>query len=303
MSFVPPMLAELSKSQPVDDNWIFERKLDGLRCVATRNGDEAHLWSRNELLFDKRFPHLIKALLSLPATSFVIDGEIVAFDGEQTSFSLLQRPRHDTVAMLYAFDLLALLGRATTDIPLLERKALLAKVLPDEPLLKLVEHRTGNASELVEEACLQGWEGLIAKRPNGLYRNGRSKDWLKLKCSASQELVIAGWTPPQGSRTGFGALLVGYYEGEELRYAGKVGTGFDAELLRSLHKQLLARQQTDSPFVDVVKEKGASWARPELVANISFTEWTKDAKLRHPVFQGLRPDKSASEVVRERKST
>lgn len=297
------MLAELSKSPPAGEGWVFERKLDGLRCLAVRNGSDVQLWSRNRLPFTQRFPDLIQAFLSLPAGSFVIDGEIVAYENGQTSFALLQRPKPGTTATFGAFDLLELLGKSTTGIPLLERKALLAQVLGGHPRLELVEHRVGEPEELVAQACREGWEGLIAKRADGTYRSGRSKDWLKLKCSASQELVIGGWTAPKGSRVGFGALLMGYYEGDRFRYAGKVGTGFDAKLLRSLHARLIELEQDSSPFADAVKERDCHWARPELVANVSFTEWTADGKLRHPVFQGLRSDKAASEVVRETKST
>lgn len=303
MTFIQPMLAESSKSPPVGDGWIFERKLDGLRCLAVRNGSDVQLWSRNRLPFTQRFPDLVQAFLALSATSFVIDGEIVAYDNGQTSFALLQRPKPGTAVTFGAFDLVELLGKSTIGIPLLERKALLAHLLGGDPRLELVEHRLGEAEELVEQACQDGWEGLIAKRAEGLYRSGRSKDWLKLKCTASQELVIGGWTAPKRSRIGFGALLMGYYEGSRFRYAGKVGTGFDEGLLRSLHAQLQNLEQESSPFVDPVKERECHWVRPELVANLSFTEWTADGKLRHPVFQGLRSDKAASEVVRETKST
>jgi bifunctional non-homologous end joining protein LigD len=153
---------------------------------------------------------------------------------------------------------------------------------------------------LLEEACAKGWEGLIAKRADAVYVPGRSPSWRKLKCLASQEMVIGGWTEPQRSRTGFGALLVGYYDGDKLRYAGKVGTGFTEATLRSLHAELQKGELDTSPFVDPVRERGVHWAKPKLVANIGFSEWTREGRLRHPRFEGLRPDKGPKEVVRER---
>jgi ATP-dependent DNA ligase len=152
---------------------------------------------------------------------------------------------------------------------------------------------------LLRQACADGWEGLIAKRPESVYRSGRSADWLKLKCSASQELVIGGWTEPRGARTHFGALLVGYHDDEGFRYAGKVGTGFDAATLADLHGRIVARERPTSPFVDRVRERSAHWTEPELVANFGFTEWTTDGKLRHPRYEGLRPDKDPRSVTRE----
>ena len=302
----PPMLAELVKASDHArgeraEGWRYERKLDGLRGVAVRNGAEVELWSRNHLSFNARFPEIVAALGRLGPDNFTLDGEIVAFVGGQTSFAGLQRPERGTRPVYCAFDLLSLLGQDTTGLPLSDRQALLAQALQGAPdVVVPVTALEGDPAELLSRACQDGWEGLIAKRIDSPYRAGRSPDWRKLKCSASQELVIGGWTDPSGTRHGFGALLVGYYDDQgELRYAGKVGTGFDDKLLRELSGELAARARPDSPFADPVKLKGVHWVQPDLVGNVAFTEWTRDGRLRHPAFQGLRPDKEAREVRRE----
>ena len=304
-AFVEPMLAELARSVPNAPGWVFERKLDGLRCIAVRHGSEVDLWSRNHLSFNARFPGLLQAVRDLPADDFVLDGEIVAMDGAgQTSFGLLQRRGSTAIPELHAFDLLHLLGTDTRRLPLLERKALLGRAVSDDVSgVYVVDHHEGDSESLLVEACRRGWEGLIAKRAQSRYRSGRSPEWKKLKCSASQELVIGGWTEPRGARSGFGALLVGVYDPTGLRYAGKVGTGFDTATLASLYRELLTREAGVSPFVDRLREPTAHWARPELVANVAFAEWTSDAKLRHPRFEGLRPDVDPQHVVRERPVT
>lgn len=301
----PPMLAQAAKisdhrSSGGRDDWVYERKLDGLRTIAVRNGDETQLWSRNHQQFTRRFPEVVTALGNLAAGSFTIDGEIVAFDGERTSFGLLQRGT-GSVPIYFAFDLLQLLGRDTTGLPLADRKRLLAQALQGAPdNVRTVDALDGDADRLLAEACRSGWEGLVAKRPGSAYRAGRSSDWLKLKCSASQELVVGGWTDPSGSRTGLGALLLGYYdEGGALRYAGKVGTGFNEAELRALRARLDDLVAERCPFADPVPVKGSHWSRPELVAAVSFTEWTSDGRLRHPSYDGLREDKDPPHVRRE----
>jgi bifunctional non-homologous end joining protein LigD len=307
-AFVTPMLATLVKPQShfrasagQEDGWQYERKFDGLRCLAVRNGRQVDLLSRNRLSFNARFPEVATALGQLPASSLVVDGEMVAFDGDQTSFSLLQSAPHPQGLTYCVFDLLYLDGEDTTGLMLSERQALLASALElGHRPLSLVNPLAGDPAGLLKRACSSGWEGLVAKRIRSPYRSGRSPDWLKLKCTASQELVIGGWTEPTRSRVGLGALLVGYYDDDHrLRYAGKVGTGFTNQLLRQLHEQLRARELPESPFFDPVKEKGVHFARPELVGEVAFTEWTEEGRLRHPSFQGLRPDKAAPEVRRE----
>jgi DNA ligase D-like protein (predicted ligase) len=299
------MLAELARPAEwlsrAGPGWVYERKLDGLRCIAVRNGDEVDLWSRNHNSFTQRFPAVADALAKQKTPTFTLDGEVVAFDGKDfVGFGALQEHGRTLPVVYCVFDLLFLLGEDTTGLVVPDRKKLLRQAIDPDENVQIVLELDGDPSKLLEEACAKGWEGLIAKRIDSKYEAGRSPAWRKLKCSASQELVIAGWTDPQRSRTGFGALLVGYNEGDRLRYAGKVGTGFSEATLRELHAELIKREIETSPFDDPVKEKGAHWARPELVANIAFTEWTRDGRLRHPRFEGLRPDKTAKEVVRER---
>jgi DNA ligase D-like protein (predicted ligase) len=284
-------------------SWIFERKLDGLRCIAVGNGHRVELWSRNQLSFTRRFPDVVGALAALPVESFVLDGEVVAFQGDRTSFQLLQSGA-GAEPVLVVFDLLHLLGRAVTGLPLTDRADLLRRTMATASTLsggpiRVSEHLDGGPEALMTRACSEGWEGLVAKRATSPYRTGRSPDWRKMKCSARQELVIGGWTDPSGARTGFGALLVGYYDGPDLVYAGKVGTGFDERTLRSLHDRLRTLATSDAPFVDPPRDRTAHWIRPELVAEIAFTEWTRDGRLRHPSFLALREDKSAREVTRE----
>ena len=295
------MLAKLVSDPPVGDGWVYERKLDGLRCIAVRRGDTVELWSRSRQSFNARFGGIARAVGELSHDDLVLDGEIVALEGDRTSFSLLQRPGSTATPILFAFDVLHLDGEDLTGRTLLERKKLLASVVGQRGVVRRVDHVEGDPVELLAKACAAGWEGLIAKRVDGPYRiGGRSPDWLKLKCSASQELVIAGWTDPRGARTHLGAILVGHYDADgNLRYAGKVGTGFTAATLADLHRRLESLERPTSPFADRVRQRGAHWAEPELVANFAFTEWTDDGKLRHPRFEGLRPDKDPRLVIRE----
>jgi DNA ligase D-like protein (predicted ligase) len=305
-AFITPMLATLVKpavhfETRKPGEWQYERKFDGLRGLAVRNGKQVDVYSRNRLSFNARFPEVVAALAGLPSQSFVVDGELVAFDGDQTSFSLLQSSPHPQGLTYCVFDLLFVEGRDTTNLPLKERQRLLADTLrKGHRPLSLVKPLHGDPVHLLGRACASGWEGLVAKRVDSVYRAGRAGDWQKLKCTASQELVIGGWTEPTRSRVGLGALLVGYYEdAARFRYAGKVGTGFTNELLRQLHGELAALEIPASPFFDPVHERQVHWVRPELVGEVAFTEWTTDGRLRHPSFQGLRPDKAASDVRRE----
>jgi DNA ligase D-like protein (predicted ligase) len=294
------MKAVLTDERFSDPAWIYERKLDGIRCIATKGDKRVDLRSRNDLSLNGRFPEIAAALEADPATNLVIDGEVVAFDGSQTSFSRLQqRGEHPTPVFFYVFDILRDAGEDVTKEPLRERKARLRRALAFDDPIRFTTHRNGDGEAYYEEACRKGWEGLIAKRADAPYTRGRSRDWLKFKCSAEQELVIGGYTAPRGSRTDLGALLLGYYEDGELRYAGKVGTGFTRETLRDLATKLAPLKRDRSPFADEVRERTATWVDPELVAQVGFSEWTQDHRLRHPRFLGLRDDKAAREVVRE----
>ncbi len=304
-----PMLATLHDRAFSDDDWVFERKLDGVRAVAVVEDGAAHLWSRNRKPMDASYPELVEALAGQSPSRWVADGEVVAFDGARTSFERLQRRIHVTrprdvaasgvEVYLYLFDLLVLDGVDLRGLPLRARKRLLGQALTFTDPLRLSRHRNGDGEELLAQACAKGWEGLIAKRADAPYRTGRSRDWLKLKCARGQELVVGGFTEPAGSRTGFGALLLGYHEHGRLRYAGKVGTGYDADTLRRLRARLDDLATDRSPFADEVHERGVTWVEPRLVAQIGFSEWTRDGRLRHPRFQGLRTDKDPADVVRE----
>jgi bifunctional non-homologous end joining protein LigD len=286
-----------------DPDWIFERKLDGVRCLAHRDRNGLRLVSRTDRTMNGDYPELVEALQHEPYDDFVIDGEVVAFDSQGiTSFSRLQRRHREQVAIFYyAFDLLRLGGEDVRELPLRERKARLRRALRFKGHVRFSPHRNEHGEELFRDACRKGLEGLMAKRADSPYRATRSSDWRKLKCHAEQELVIGGYTAPQGSRTDFGALLVGYFEDGRLSYAGKVGTGFDHATLSDLGRRLRKLERADSPFVDVHPiPRGTHWVEPELVGQIAFTEWTRDGRLRHPRFLGLRNDKPARDVVKER---
>jgi bifunctional non-homologous end joining protein LigD len=297
---VTPMKAVLTDERFSDPAWIYERKLDGIRCIAIKADRRVRLLSRNDLSLNGRFPEVVEALENDPAGDFVLDGEVVAFDGAQTSFARLQqRGERPTSVFFYVFDILHLAGHDAGALPLRARKALLRRALAFHGPVRLTPHRNRDGEALFREACRKGWEGLIAKRADSPYTHGRSRDWLKFKCSAEQELVIGGFTAPQGSRTELGALLLGHFEDGRLRYAGKVGTGFTRATLRDLAARLEPLHRDDSPFADDVRERHVTWVEPRLVAQIGFSEWTRDGRLRHPRFLGLRDDKAAAEVVRE----
>ncbi|MFI1731514.1 non-homologous end-joining DNA ligase [Streptomyces acidicola] len=310
-----PMLATLSDRREFSGDWIFERKLDGIRALAVREGDRVGLYSRSGNRINATYPEIVDALAAQECADFTIDGEIVAFSHGRTDFSRLQQRmgltrRRDVeaspvVVTYYVFDLLRLDGTDTRQLPLRLRKSLLRRALTYRAPLRMTTHRNEGGADLLATVCARGWEGLIAKRAGSRYQPRRSPDWLKLKCSRSQEFVIGGFTAPAGSRVGFGALLLGHYDGGpggRLRYAGKVGTGFDHRTLMELHRRLEDIRRPTSPFADRVREPRPRWAEPELVAQVAFTEWTRDGMLRHPRFLGLRDDKAATEVVRERPS-
>lgn len=298
------MKAVLSREAFSDPAWLFERKLDGIRCLVIRtdNGGGLRMLSRNDLDLSGRYPEIRDALAEQSKTRFAVDGEIVAFDRGQTSFArLAQRGHHPVAVFYYVFDLLWLDGFDVRALPLRTRKRLLRDTLSTGGRLRLSTHRNGEGEAMFDHACRQGWEGVIAKRADSPYRETRSRDWLKFKCEAGQELVIGGFTAPRGSRTELGALLLGYYDDGQLRYAGKVGTGFDRETLEDLGRRLRALRRDSTPFAgaDSIREAGITWVKPQLVAEVAFTEWTQAGRLRHPRYLGLREDKSAEQVVRE----
>ena len=299
--WLEPMKATLTKDYFSDPEWIYEPKLDGIRLLAYKSGSDVRLLSRNKLDLNAAYPEVREALAAQKG-DFILDGEVAAVEGGRTSFSLLQQARRRTVAVRYfVFDILYLSGKDVRKEPLLERKALLQRELRWRKPLEFVEHIEADGELFYEAACEQGLEGVIAKRATSTYSGSRSKDWLKFKCSNEQEFIVGGFTDPQGARSGFGALLVGYYDGDELRYAGKVGTGYNERTLLDIKKKL-DRLKVDRPtFTERgIRRKDVHWVKPKLVAQVAFAEWTTDGRLRHPRFLGLRNDKSASEVVRER---
>ena len=295
-AFVVPMKAVLTADRPAGEEWVFERKLDGIRCLAVKAGGRTRLYSRNELSLDDRYASLAAALDADPADGFVVDGEAVSFVGGRDRFG----GGEGSELFLYVFDVLFADGRDVRPLPLEARREVLEGLLGWRDPLRVTGQVTGDGAALLAGACRDGWEGLIAKRLGTPYASTRSRDWLKLKCTRAQELVIGGFTAPRGARTDLGALLVGHFDGDRLRYAGKVGTGFTRATLRELAERLAPLARDASPFAP---EKGipraATWVEPELVAQIAFMEWTPDGRLRHPSFLGLRFDKAAREVVRE----
>jgi DNA ligase D-like protein (predicted ligase) len=299
---IEPMKAVLSDTPLSDPEWIFERKLDGIRAIAIKDASGVSLMSRTARRMNDQFPELVRALKEEPSEDFIVDGEIVAFENGITSFARLQqRARQHVPVFLYAFDLPGHEGEDLRPLPLRERKARLRRGLDFRGPIRFNPHRNGeHGEELYREACRKGLEGVIAKRADSSYVGGRSRDWLKLKCHAEQELVIGGFTAPKGSREEFGALLVGYYNDGVLRYAGKVGTGFGQETLRTLGARMRELEHEKSPFEPFKPiPPGTRWVRPELVGQVAFSEWTRDGRLRHPRYVGLREDKPAREVVRE----
>jgi bifunctional non-homologous end joining protein LigD len=308
---VAAMLATLTDERFSHPDWIFERKLDGVRCLARRDRNgSVRLLSRNDQDMSRTYPEIAVAVSNQSEHDLIIDGEVVAFEGRRTSFARLQGRLgiSDPDAALatgipvfyYVFDVVYLAGHDVRRLPLLTRKKLLRKAVKFADPLRFTTHRVGAGEEAFRAACARGDEGVIAKRSASAYVGGRSRDWLKFKCVRDQEFVIGGWTEPKGSRIGFGALLIGYFDDGVLVYAGKVGTGFDTAMLRTLSARLRELEVPTSPFGrNQVRERDVHWARPELVAQIGFTEWTRDGMLRHPRFLGLRADKNARDVVRE----
>jgi bifunctional non-homologous end joining protein LigD len=310
-AWLEPELATLTADRFSDPAWLYERKFDGERCLAYRSGDEVRLMTRNQQLVNGTYPELAAQLQAQDCADFIIDGEVVAFDGAATSFSLLQQRlgvrnpsealRAEVPVFYYVFDVLWADGRDCRQLSLSERKQVLRPLLSFSGPVRYTTHRRHDGEEYFAEACAKGWEGLVVKRADSRYRSGRSRDWLKFKCQASQEFVIAGYTDPKGSRTGFGALLLGYYDSEgRLVYAGKVGTGFDDAALAAL-AQTLSGLERPQPAFDrgTLPRTGVHWVEPRLVGQVAFSEWTRAGQLRHPRFAGLRRDKDPATVVRE----
>ena len=275
--WLEPMAATLTQERFTGPEWTFERKYDGIRLLAYKRGGAVELYSRNRLR--QRLPAVAEAVARVSREDLILDGEIVG-------------------GTFYVFDVLWMGGRNLTRLPLTERRALLG-TLHLRPPLKRVMPLNGDAPW--EQACSEGWEGVIAKRLDSLYEHRRSPHWLKMKCESAQEFVVGGFTDPQGSRAGLGALLVGYYDGDDFVFAGKVGTGFDTKLLVGLRARLDKLEIPKPPFTKAegLPRVRAHWVKPEIVVQVAFLEWTAYGKLRHSRFLGERTDKAARDVVRE----
>jgi bifunctional non-homologous end joining protein LigD len=284
--WVEPMAATLTQERFNGPEWTFERKLDGIRLLAFKNGREVRLLSRNRLPQNAAYPSIEEAVAALPSRELILDGEATGVWGRQGRVAY------------HVFDILWHDGLDTTAQPLDARRAVLAS-LPLAAPLHRVPALDGDAPW--DDACRQGWEGVIAKRRDSPYEHRRSPHWLKMKCEATQEFVVGGFTDPQGGRVGLGALLVGYYDGDDFVFAGKVGTGFDTKMLTDLRRTLGAREVQAPPFTRAVglPRVRAHWVKPSLVVQVAFIEWTAHGKLRHSRLLGVRTDKSPREVRRE----
>lgn len=323
---------QLASSVPGDPpaGWWYERKYDGVRMLAFVRGGDARLRTRKHVPVDDAFPELIAALQRSVGRDVVVDGEVVAEDGEAGAYARLQgrlglglmgrgRVRPETASsrggalaagrppvrtpvpvQLHLFDLLHLDGHDLRQLPLSARRELLEATVDFAGPVRFSPHRKGRARDLLPEACRSGWEGLIAKDPLAPYLAGRSRRWRKLACVRGQQLVVGGYTEPSGARTGFGALLLGYHDAEgRLRYAGKVGSGFEQTTIAALGPLLHTLGRVEAPFVDPPADRDAHWVDPHVVVQVSFAEWTEAGRLRNPRFDSLRIDLDPAEVIRE----
>lgn len=310
-NFSKPMLAYLTHDYFDDPDWLYERKFDGERCLVIKRGKQVILKSRNDKNLNVQYPEIVQAFETMDIPDCMVDGEVVAFQGSETSFEKLQqrlglKKPEDVAATgfhvyIYIFDMLYLHGYNITKLPLTMRKKLIKKTISFKGYIRYSAHRRKNGLAYFKSACKKGWEGLVVKNATSSYQHRRSQDWLKFKCVSNQELVIGGYTDPQHSRIGFGALLLGYYKDGTLQYAGHVGTGFSDQTLRELSQKLKKLETNKNPFMNGkdIDRSVTHFVKPILVAEIGFTEWTKDNRLRHPRFQGLRYDKAAKDVVQE----
>ena len=314
-AFVEPMKAKPSARIPTGKEWLLELKFDGYRFLATKGGDTVHLWSRTQKDFAPLFPQIADAVRALSCDTAILDGELVVPDDQgRPSFQLIQNADESTAVQGFVFDLLHLDGDDLRPLPLDARREQLAALIKDRPPLYFSTELTGDPAAVLAEIGRRSLEGIVAKRRSSHYEPGRrSGAWVKVKCLKEQEFVIGGFTPPKGSRECFGALLIGYYRGRKLVFAGKVGTGFDSRRLRSLHQAMSALPMAQCPFVDLPRPRSSrwsqpltrtemahcTWVRPRLVCQVRFAEWTDDGILRQPAFLGMRDDKLAKEVTRE----
>ena len=282
--WLEPMAATLTEERFSSPDWIFERKFDGIRGIAFKQGKTVRILSRNRLPQER--PDIAAELRELDCRECILDGELSWHE---------QKSGYDV------FDIVWLDGRSLTALPLIERRSLLQSLLRSSQRSKVRLSAVLSGEKPWEKACRDGWEGVIAKRRDSLYEHRRSKAWLKMKCEASQELVVGGFTDPKGSREGYGALLVGYYDGDDFVFAGKVGTSQGVAALTEMRAKLDALEIAKSPFTRAkgLPRKGAHFVKPKIVVQVQFTEWTVHGKLRHPRMVAIRHDKKAADVVRE----
>lgn len=300
--FISPELATLTEKYFSDSNWIYEEKFDGIRCIVVKKDKDVKLFSRNKNKLNSTYPDLVTEFKKQRHKNFIIDGEIVAFEKGITSFSKLQQVKREKIKVyFYAFDLLFFDKYDLRDQKLVDRKKVLKKQFKFTNRFRYTEHIVKNGEAYYKKACKKGWEGIIAKRTDSKYLSKRTRDWLKFKCSNRQEFVIAGYTDPEGSRVGFGSLLIGYFEKGKFKFAGKVGTGYDFKFLEMFSKKLKNIEIQKIPFKERIPLKNKHFVKLKYVAEIAFSEWTKEGKLRHPRFIGIRTDKAPRQVVREKK--
>lgn len=287
--------------EPFDEKgWIFEIKWDGYRAFAKKNGS-VRLISRGKQSFNERFPTIVSELKKIKA-SFLIDGEIVILDAKgKSNFQMLQNYYKKKIGTpyFYVFDILELNGKDLRDLSLIERKKILKKALVNLKHVRYSRHILTRGKAFFKLAEKKRLEGIIAKKADSPYQFARTRDWLKIKVKNRQEVVIGGFSGPKGAREKFGALLIGVYKGGKLLYAGRVGGGFNQELLKDVYADLKKQIQKECPFENAPKNAAATWVKPKLICEVEFTEWTRDGKMRHPIFKGMRYDKSAKKVVRE----
>jgi bifunctional non-homologous end joining protein LigD len=296
---MPPMLATLVDAPFHRPGWVWEEKYDGIRLVAVKDGRRVRLWTRNDKDRSADFPEVTAAIAALPAPTLVLDGEVVVFDAAGVSrFQLLQRRAEGASAPVYVvFDCVHARGRDLTREPLAARRRALEAEVREGPRLQIARRLADDGLRAFEEARRRRLEGVIGKDPGAPYVPGvRSPAWCKVKVRAEDEFVIGGFSAPRGGRHHLGALLVGAWDGDVLRYAGKVGTGFTGVTLAELFRRLSPLARAHSPFVDAPRARDVTWVEPHLVAQLAFTERTGDGKLRHPVYLGLREDKNARDV-------
>lgn len=275
--WLAPMAATLTQERFTGPEWIFERKLDGIRLLGYKRGADVELFSRNRLPQNDAYPGIVRAVAELPVHDVILDGEAIGMFG--------RRGRNE----YHVFDIVWLNGMLLTGLPWSDRRALLDALPLRAPLARVPALAHPRPWEF---ACREGWEGVIAKRRDSVYEHRRSRNWLKMKCEITQEFVIGGFTDPQGSRVGLGALLVGCFEGDELAYAGKVGTGLDTRMLLDLRTRLDALQQDRPPFTRAtgLPRLRAHWVEPRILVQVAFIEWTVHDKLRHPRLLAVRPE-------------